>query len=61
MTSDTHAPMLGHSCPDGPGGRDCTCCGQAPGLERKVRRRTQKRRERQATRKMINKARDEAA
>lgn len=25
------ARMIGTTCPDGPGGRDCHCCGQAPG------------------------------
>jgi hypothetical protein len=39
--------MLGHHCPDGPGGRDCYCCGQPPGQERKAARRRVKRSERQ--------------
>ena len=39
--------MIGRSCPDGPGGRDCYCCGQAPGKSRKVARRNAKRSERQ--------------
>lgn len=39
--------MLGAFCPTGPGGRDCICCGQAPGVARKKARRTAKRRERQ--------------
>lgn len=38
--------MLGKNCPLGPGGRDCSCCGQAPGKARKVARRTAKRSER---------------
>lgn len=33
------APMIGKTCPSGPGGRDCTCCSQAPGKARKVKRR----------------------
>jgi hypothetical protein len=40
--------MLGKACPTGPGGRDCVCCGQAPGKARTQARRVQKRRERQA-------------
>lgn len=40
--------MIGKSCPVGPGGRDCTCCGQAPGKARTAARRQAKRRERQA-------------
>lgn len=35
--------MLGKFCPDGPGGRDCTCCGQPPGIERKRKRRAVRR------------------
>lgn len=27
--------MIGRHCPDGPGGRDCHCCGQTPGRDRK--------------------------
>lgn len=42
--------MLGKKCPTGVGGRDCACCGQAPGIERKRARRTVKRSERQAAR-----------
>jgi len=33
------AHMLGKFCPTGPGGRDCTCCGQAPGKNRRKARR----------------------
>lgn len=44
MTKDK---MLGKRCPGGPGGRDCRCCGQPPGLQRKRSRREEKRRERQ--------------
>lgn len=39
--------MIGRSCPDGPGGRDCSCCGDAPGKPRKVAKRNKKRGERQ--------------
>ncbi|OSY50622.1 hypothetical protein BG846_03790 [Streptomyces fradiae ATCC 10745 = DSM 40063] len=39
--------MLGAACPQGPGGRDCPCCGQAPGRDRKTARRRAKRSERQ--------------
>jgi hypothetical protein len=39
--------MIGRNCPDGPGGRDCHCCGQAPGRDRKTARRRVKRSERQ--------------
>ncbi|MGC4925562.1 hypothetical protein [Streptomyces sp. DT117] len=38
--------MIGKSCPGGPGGRNCHCCGQAPGKDRKVARRKVKRSER---------------
>lgn len=38
--------MIGKSCPKGPGGRDCICCGDAPGRARKVARRSAKRAER---------------
>lgn len=40
--------MLGKMCPHGPGGRDCACCGDAPGKRRKASRRNAKRRERQS-------------
>lgn len=43
----TSARMIGKTCPTGPGGRDCVCCGDAPGKARKVARRTAKRSERQ--------------
>lgn len=39
--------MIGRKCPEGPGGRDCVCCGQAPGKARKLARRNVKRSERQ--------------
>jgi hypothetical protein len=44
----TTTKMIGRSCPEGPGGRDCACCGQAPGKARKNARRTLKRSERNA-------------
>ncbi len=37
------AKMIGKFCPDGPGGRDCFCCGQAPGESRKRAKRAKKR------------------
>lgn len=48
-----HRRMLGKTCPDGPGGRDCTCCGQAPGIKRKIARRRAKRAERQQWRREV--------
>lgn len=42
------APMIGKYCPNGPGGRDCTCCGQAPGRARKVAKRARKHSEKAA-------------
>lgn len=45
--------MLGKFCPTGPGGRDCVCCGDAPGKGRKVSRRHAKRSERQKWRKEV--------
>lgn len=53
MNGEIMGRMIGRKCPNGPGGRDCVCCGQAPGKERKAARRTMKRRERQAVQKMI--------
>lgn len=41
--STNRQPMIGKGCPTGPGGRDCTCCGQAPGKDRKAARRAAKR------------------
>lgn len=40
--------MIGRRCAEGPGGRDCACCGQAPGKARTMARRTRKRSERAA-------------
>ena len=39
--------MIGDACPCGPGGRDCPCCGDAPGKDRLKARRMNKRRKRQ--------------
>ena len=47
LASPTHATMIGCMCPYGPGGRDCTCCGDAPGKARVAARRTKKRSKRQ--------------
>ncbi|MFI0900498.1 hypothetical protein [Streptomyces sp. NPDC020983] len=54
MTRTNSAPMIGRRCPDGPGGRDCPCCGQAPGRDRKTARRARKRGERQQWRRTLN-------
>lgn len=42
----TKAKMLGKRAGQGPGGRDCPCCGDAPGKDRKTARRAVKRAER---------------
>lgn len=47
------APMIGRRCPVGPGGRDCSCCGQAPGKARKVAKRNAKRSERNSWKKEV--------
>jgi len=47
------AIMIGSRCAYGPGGRDCPCCGQAPGKERKRAKRAAKRRERQGWKKDV--------
>lgn len=47
------AKMIGKFCPTGPGGRDCVCCGDAPGKTRKAKRRHIKRSERQKVRREI--------
>jgi hypothetical protein len=39
------ARMIGKSCPTGPGGRDCSCCGDKPGKARTIARRAAKRTE----------------
>lgn len=44
----TKSKMIGRGCPDGPGGRDCWCCGQKPGKARTVARRAAKRSEKNA-------------
>lgn len=49
----THAPMIGKSCPAGSGGRNCTCCGQAPGKARKIQRRVEKSAERNSVKREI--------
>lgn len=45
--------MIGRRCPQGPGGRDCVCCGQAPGKARTMARRTRKRVERTAWKRFL--------
>lgn len=50
LSSPTHAAMVGCSCPYGPGGRDCVCCGDAPGKARVAARRAKKRSKRQELR-----------
>ena len=40
--------MIGRTCPEGPGGRDCACCGESPGKPRREQRRYVKRAERAA-------------
>ena len=45
--------MIGSTCPTGPGGRDCACCGDAPGKPRREARRHVKRAERAAWKKTI--------
>ena len=47
LVSPTHATMIGCTCPYGPGGRDCACCGDAPGKDRVAARRAKKRSKRQ--------------
>lgn len=50
LSSPTHAIMIGCTCPYGPGGRDCVCCGDAPGKARVAARRAKKRSKRQELR-----------
>lgn len=50
LSSPTHATMIGCTCPYGPGGRDCVCCGDAPGKARVAARRAKKRSKRQELR-----------
>lgn len=50
LSSPTHATMIGCTCPSGPGGRDYTCCGDAPGKPRTAARRAKKRSKRQELR-----------
>ncbi len=47
------APMIGTLCPDGPGGRDCACCGQPPGKARTRKRRQRRRAEKQAVKREL--------
>lgn len=47
LSNPTCATMIGCSCPYGPGGRDCVCCGDAPGKARVAARRAKKRSKRQ--------------
>ena len=54
LSSPTHAAMLGCSCPYGPGGRDCACCGDAPGKARIAARRKAKRSKRQDFKRSIH-------
>lgn len=54
LSSPTHGAMIGCTCPHGPGGRDCVCCGDAPGKPRAAARRTAKRRKRQEFRRSIH-------
>jgi hypothetical protein len=49
------ARMIGKSCPYGPGGRDCSCCGDAPSA-RKMARRIAKRRERNTWKREVSMA-----
>lgn len=53
VISSNSSHMIGRRCPEGPGGRDCACCGEAPGAGRKAQRRTAKRSERQAVKRAI--------
>ena len=45
MQNNNHK-MIGKCTGVGPGGRNCPCCGDAPGRNRKVARRAAKRAER---------------
>lgn len=47
LVSPTHEFMIGCTCPYGPGGRDCVCCGDATGRARAAAKRANKRRKRQ--------------
>lgn len=47
LASPTHEFMIGCTCPYGPGGRDCVCCGDAPGRARVAAKRATKRRKHQ--------------
>lgn len=47
MQNSNHDKMIGKKR-NGVGGRDCPCCGDAPGPDRKVARRASKRADRRA-------------
>lgn len=51
--ANTTTKMIGRGCPEGPGGRDCPCCGQPPGKARKIHKRAAKRSERNAWRREV--------
>lgn len=57
--STTYDSMIGRTCPVGPGGRDCACCGEAPGKPRTAQRRTVKRREKQNWKRSVRQGRFE--
>lgn len=50
LASPTHMTMIGCTCPYGPGGHDCVCCGDAPSKARVAARRAKKRSKRQELR-----------
>lgn len=56
--STAHAPMIGRHCPEGPGGRDCHCCGQPRGTARTTKRRAAKRAERQSWKNSVRRGND---
>ena len=47
-------PLIGKRSHMGPGGRDCTCCNDAPGKDRKRAKRYNKHSERQRSRRLID-------
>ncbi|GAB3863476.1 hypothetical protein GCM10028801_31190 [Nocardioides maradonensis] len=53
--SENKAPMIGSRRHTGPGGRDCACCNEAPGRNRKRDKRVGKHQERQAWRRRMTK------
>lgn len=50
MTSKSYisTTMPGRRTAEGPGGRDCPCCGEAPGKARTIQRRRSKRAQKQS-------------